>query len=170
MAPHHAAEPLSLCALLRQQRPTRVALTVDHGPSGGGSLPLLDRLRELEVSATFFLICDHLNRAATFPWRALDGGHQLGNQLCRDGFSIRLSPGAFERQLLQAEKEIARASGSTAAQPRWFVLVNVHPGAIEVFHDRVDTLKATLETVRRLVPELRRRGYGFCRLEELSEA
>ena len=50
---------------------------------------------------------------------------------------------------------------------RWFVLRNVHPGAILVMHDRPDTIAATLSTLRSVIPELRRRGYRFVRLEEL---
>jgi peptidoglycan/xylan/chitin deacetylase (PgdA/CDA1 family) len=51
---------------------------------------------------------------------------------------------------------------------RWFVLRNVHPGAILVMHDRPDTIAATLSTLRSVIPELRRRGYRFVGLEELT--
>jgi peptidoglycan/xylan/chitin deacetylase (PgdA/CDA1 family) len=47
----------------------------------------------------------------------------------------------------------------------WFVLRNVHPGAILVLHDRPDTIAATLATLRAVVPELRRRGYSFVTLD-----
>jgi peptidoglycan/xylan/chitin deacetylase (PgdA/CDA1 family) len=50
---------------------------------------------------------------------------------------------------------------------RWFVLHNAHPGAILVLHDRPDTLPATLELLRQVVPALRQRGYRFVRLERL---
>ena len=49
----------------------------------------------------------------------------------------------------------------------WFVLSNAHPGAILVLHDRPDTLPATMELLRRVVPDLRRRGYRFVALDRL---
>jgi peptidoglycan/xylan/chitin deacetylase (PgdA/CDA1 family) len=52
---------------------------------------------------------------------------------------------------------------------RRFVLANVHPGGILVLHDRPDTIEATLATLRAVVPELRRCGYGFVSLETLLE-
>ena len=50
---------------------------------------------------------------------------------------------------------------------RWFVLINAHPGAILVLHDRPDTLPATMELLRQVVPALRRRGYRFVSLDRL---
>ena len=49
----------------------------------------------------------------------------------------------------------------------WFVLRNTHPGAILVLHDRPDTLPATIELLRRVVPALRQRGYRFVSLDHL---
>ena len=49
----------------------------------------------------------------------------------------------------------------------WFVLCNAHPGAILVLHDRPDTLPATIELLRRVVPALRQRGYRFVSLDRL---
>lgn len=50
---------------------------------------------------------------------------------------------------------------------RWFVLTNAHPGAILVLHDRPDTLLATMNLLRQVVPALRRRGYRFVTLNRL---
>jgi peptidoglycan/xylan/chitin deacetylase (PgdA/CDA1 family) len=52
----------------------------------------------------------------------------------------------------------------------WFVLRNAHPGAILVLHDRPDTLPATMELLRLVVPALRRRGYRFVSLDRLLNA
>lgn len=49
----------------------------------------------------------------------------------------------------------------------WFVLRNAHPDAILVLHNRPDTLPATIELLRRVVPALRQRGYRFVRLDRL---
>lgn len=58
--------------------------------------------------------------------------------------------------------------------PRWFlrrfILANVHPGAIVVLHDRSDTLAATIDTLRVVVPVLKRRGYRFVTLDALVAA
>jgi hypothetical protein len=47
----------------------------------------------------------------------------------------------------------------------WFVFRNAHPGAILVLHDQPDTLPATIELLRRVVPALRQCGYRFVSLE-----
>lgn len=49
----------------------------------------------------------------------------------------------------------------------WFVLSNAHPGGILVLHDRPDTLPATMELLRQVVPVLRQRGYRFVTLDDL---
>jgi peptidoglycan/xylan/chitin deacetylase (PgdA/CDA1 family) len=49
----------------------------------------------------------------------------------------------------------------------WFVLRNAHPHAILVLHDRPDTLPATIELLRQVVPALRQRGYRFGSLDRL---
>ena len=57
--------------------------------------------------------------------------------------------------------------------PAWmarFVLRNAHPGAILVLHDRPDTLPATMELLRLVVPALRQRGYRFVSLDRLLNA
>jgi len=62
----------------------------------------------------------------------------------------------------------------TSHPPRWFLsrflLLNAHPGAVIVLHDRPDTLATTLHTLRRVVPALQRRGYRFVRLDALAAA
>jgi peptidoglycan/xylan/chitin deacetylase (PgdA/CDA1 family) len=50
---------------------------------------------------------------------------------------------------------------------RWFVGVNLHPGAILVLHDRPDTLAATLATLEAVVSDLRQRGYQVVGLDQL---
>jgi peptidoglycan/xylan/chitin deacetylase (PgdA/CDA1 family) len=189
-----------------------VALTLDDGPSGAGSLELLDLLRDLQVPATLFLIGDHLPRGgAGFVARALAEGHQIGNHMATDSISACLPPKAFRNQLRRTDAalrlaaaprhlplhwfrpgggwfhramlEILNAEGyrlvlasvfpfDTNHPPLWFLrrflLANVHPGAILVLHDRPDTIAATLQTVAAVVPELRRRGYRFVGLDQLT--
>ena len=191
-------------------RQKRLALTIDDGPSGPGSEALLALLRELEVPATFFLIGSHLERDHRFARRALQQGHDLGNHLWRDERSAALAPAAFQQQLSDTERAIARAAAPARLHWRWFrpgggrfhrpmldalaarsyrlvlgsifpwdtlrpplwfvrlfVRLNAHPGGILVLHDTPDLSGRTLETLRLIVPDLRRRGYRFVPLQEL---
>ena len=105
------------CAPGRQKR---LALSIDDGPSGPGSEALLDLLRELQVPATFFLIGSHLERDHRFPRRALQQGHDLGNHLWYDERSAALAPAAFQQQLGDTERAIARAAAPAQLRCRWF--------------------------------------------------
>ena len=105
------------CAPGRQKR---LALSIDDGPSGPGSDALLDLLRELQVPATFFLIGSHLERDHRFPRRALQQGHDLGNHLWCDERSAALAPAAFQQQLSDTERAIARAAAPAQVRWRWF--------------------------------------------------
>ncbi|MFW6692404.1 polysaccharide deacetylase family protein [Streptomyces sp. MAR4 CNX-425] len=53
--------------------------------------------------------------------------------------------------------------GAVAAE----VLTRVRPGSVVVLHVTRSAAPVTEEAVRRIVPELRRRGYGFARVSEL---
>ncbi len=99
----------------------RLALTLDDGPSGPGSLALLDLLRELEVPATLFLIGEHLPRAGEgFVARALAEGHQIGNHMATDSVSARLPPEAFAAQLQRTEAALRAAAAPRQLPLRWF--------------------------------------------------
>ncbi len=191
-------------------RPMRLALTIDDGPSGPGSEALLALLKELQVPATFFLIGSHLVRDQRFARRALQQGHDLGNHLWCDERSAALAPAAFQQQLADTERAIARAAAPAQLHWRWFrpgggwfhraildalaarsyrlvlgsifpwdtlrpplwfvrlfVRLNAHPGGILVLHDTPALSGRTLETLRLIVPDLRRRGYRFVPLQEL---
>jgi peptidoglycan/xylan/chitin deacetylase (PgdA/CDA1 family) len=49
-----------------------------------------------------------------------------------------------------------------------YVLSNVHPGAVVVLHDRGARGRRTAETLRRVLPALRHRGYRVTTLSELA--
>jgi peptidoglycan/xylan/chitin deacetylase (PgdA/CDA1 family) len=79
------------------------------------------------------------------------------------------------RQLQAAGYRLALGSVfplDTNHPPGWFLrrflLLNAHPGAVIVLHDRPDTLPATLHTLRQVVPLLQRRGYRFVTLDGLE--
>lgn len=61
----------------------------------------------------------------------------------------------------------------TLRPPLWFVRLfvrlNAHPGGILVLHDTPALSGRTLDTLRLIVPDLRRRGYRFVPLAELLD-
>ncbi len=53
---------------------------------------------------------------------------------------------------------------------RLFVRLNAHPGGILVLHDTPALSDRTAQTLRRVVPDLRRLGYRFVSLTELLDS
>lgn len=49
----------------------------------------------------------------------------------------------------------------------WHILRNAHPGAVIVLHDGAADRQRTVETLRRVLPALRQRGYRVVTLSEL---
>ncbi len=188
----------------------RLALSLDDGPSGPGSEALLELLRQLELPATFFLIGSHLPLDPSFPRRALEQGHSLGNHLWRDERASALPRPVFLRQLQATERAIEAAAAPQRLSWRWFrpgqawfhpamlawlapqgyrlvlgsifpwdtlrpplwfvrrfVAINAHPGGILVLHDTPALSGRTLQILRLIIPDLRRRGYRFVPLAEL---
>ncbi len=50
------------------------------------------------------------------------------------------------------------------------ILLNARPGAVIVLHDGIGTGRQTVSVLRRVLPELQRRGYRVVTLSELAEA
>jgi peptidoglycan-N-acetylglucosamine deacetylase len=84
-----------------------VALTIDDGPDSASTPLILAELRRHEARATFFLITDRLRGQELLMERLMAEGHELGNHFTRDRPSIRLSPSAFEADLLRAHRHLA---------------------------------------------------------------
>lgn len=93
---------------------------------------------------------------------------------------FRPGGGRFHRAMLDAlaARRYRLVLGSifpwdTLRPPLWFVRLfvrlNAHPGGILVLHDTPALSGRTLDTLRRVVPELRRRGYRFVPLQELLD-
>jgi peptidoglycan/xylan/chitin deacetylase (PgdA/CDA1 family) len=80
-----------------------VALTIDDGPDPVTTPALLDVLARNEAHATFFIITSRVPGHEGVLRRMVAEGHELGNHLCRDEPSIRLSPEEFERQLVDSD-------------------------------------------------------------------
>ena len=82
--------------------PKVVALTIDDGPSEK-TAEILAVLEAHKVKATFFNISGNLPGHEAAVRQAVASGHELANHLTADEASIRLTPDAFEADLLSAE-------------------------------------------------------------------
>ena len=122
------------------------------------------RLSSLDFRQSFDRAAEDLHRAAE--------PHALSLRWFRPG------GGWIRSSMLQtvAEKGYRLVLGSVfpwdtfhppLALMRWFVLRNVHPGAILIIHDRTDTVQASMELLYHVVPLLRQRGYRFVDLDRL---
>ena len=95
--------------LYRVPVPKRViALTIDDGPDPVSTPAILEELQRHGARATFFLITDRLRDQDSLVTRLSAEGHEVGNHFTRDRPGIRLSPLEFERDLLQADRQLAR--------------------------------------------------------------
>lgn len=94
-----------------------VALTIDDGPDFSSTPLILAELRRQRARATFFLITERIAGQDRLVRSVLAEGHELGNHFTRDRPSFRLSPGAFEADLLQAHQVLAPYGASRWARP-----------------------------------------------------
>ncbi|MGH7674283.1 MAG: chitin deacetylase family protein [Gemmatimonadales bacterium] len=86
----------------------RVALTIDDGPDATTTPRILDILARHHARATFFLISSRVAGNEGVVSRIVAEGHELGNHLTRDEPSSRLSAGAFEAALVEADSLLSR--------------------------------------------------------------
>jgi peptidoglycan/xylan/chitin deacetylase (PgdA/CDA1 family) len=85
-------------------------------------MALLDLLEELAIPATLFAIGERVRRHPGMAARAAAGGHELGNHMDRDQWSILLGREAFLRQLDATTAAISAdlAAAGQTARLRWF--------------------------------------------------
>jgi peptidoglycan/xylan/chitin deacetylase (PgdA/CDA1 family) len=114
---------------VRGPRDRRVlALTVDDFPGSGadrpgsGAMALLDLLGELAIPATFFAIGERVRQHPAMLARAANAGHELGNHMARDQWSLALGRETFvqQRDDTTAAIEDDVAAAGTRAPLRWF--------------------------------------------------
>lgn len=110
-------------------RSRNISLTIDDFPSSGladskgGSIALLDSLQELEVPTTFFCIGERVDSNPGVVAHALQAGHEVGNHMARDQWSILLSKEKFIEQLDYTAKAIQKDLITFGLPPislRWF--------------------------------------------------
>ena len=108
-----------------------VALTIDDGPTpgniGGKSTKLIleaitkhnQQLNDSQyhVSATFFIITEHLSDNSTIIDQIIDQGHEIANHGTRDRKTSTLSKQLFEKDFTEANEKLVHLSH----QPiRWY--------------------------------------------------
>jgi peptidoglycan/xylan/chitin deacetylase (PgdA/CDA1 family) len=94
-----------------------VALTIDDGPDSSSTPLILAELRRQKARATFFLITERVPGQERLVRTIVSEGHELGNHFTSDRASIRLSPSAFEADLLLAHQVLAPYGAVRWARP-----------------------------------------------------
>jgi peptidoglycan/xylan/chitin deacetylase (PgdA/CDA1 family) len=97
--------------------PGRVGLTFDDGPETGAVDGFLEALRELDVSATFFVVGEQVRRSPDAARRIVEAGHEIACHGYRHLNHLRLTPRATIRDLRAARDTI---TGETGAEIRHF--------------------------------------------------
>jgi peptidoglycan-N-acetylglucosamine deacetylase len=105
------------CLYRVSTRAPLVALTIDDGPDPSSTPLILAELRRHEARATFFLIAERVRGQEQLVRAIVSQGHELGNHFTRDRPSVRLSPSAFEADLLLAHQELAPYGDVKWARP-----------------------------------------------------
>lgn len=98
--------------------PQLIALTIDDGPSPA-TAEMLAVLARYDARATFFNISAHLPGHEAVVRQTVRAGHELGNHLTADEPSIRLTPAAFESDLLAAEQALLPYLEEIDTSLRW---------------------------------------------------
>jgi peptidoglycan-N-acetylglucosamine deacetylase len=104
-------------ALAGRGRPDHIALTFDDGPHPYGTPAILDVLAEHQVSATFFLIAEALERHPDLGRRIADDGHEIAVHGWNHRPLPAVSPWSTLAAIRRARDVIAEI---TCATPRWF--------------------------------------------------
>jgi peptidoglycan/xylan/chitin deacetylase (PgdA/CDA1 family) len=105
-----------------------LALTIDDFPSSGadrpeaGTMALLDLLGELDIPVTFFAIGEQVSKHPGMAARAVAAGHELGNHMWRNQWSVTLGREGFLQQLDDTTAAIKDDLAAADQRPslRWF--------------------------------------------------
>lgn len=101
----------------------RLALTFDDGPTEQFTAQVLDVLQQYDVTATFFLIGELVQRYPDLLRRTLDAGHEVGNHTFDHYSSATQAPDEVRRTVERGADAVAELLGE---RPRWFRPVKGH--------------------------------------------
>jgi peptidoglycan/xylan/chitin deacetylase (PgdA/CDA1 family) len=167
-----------------------IALTIDDAPSFY-TAQILDILKENDAKATFFVIGGQVAGREGELRDLVEAGMELGNHAMHDEASRALTNAQLEEQIKDVERMIddAYSSGNVNGEPaRYFrpgsgffstrmremarelgyrlVLSMLKPGGIIICHDRRSW---TVPMLRKVVPEMKRRGWRITTVSGLLE-
>lgn len=91
--------------------PRLIALTFDDGPYPVTTPLLLDRLRDLRVPATFFLIGDDAAHYPELTKRIAEDGNEIGNHTYTHPDLDRIAPSQVTAELERAKETLVALSG-----------------------------------------------------------
>ncbi len=92
--------------------PGRVGLTFDDGPEAGAVDAFLETLRELDVTATFFVVGEQVRRSPDSARRIVEAGHEIACHGYRHLNHLRLTPPATIADLRNARDTITGETGT----------------------------------------------------------
>ncbi len=87
-----------------------VLLTFDDGPHPKGTPAVLEVLREAEMTATFFLVGEQVERCPQLAVEIASAGHELALHCYRHRCLLRLTPRQVHDDLRRAEATIGEAT------------------------------------------------------------
>jgi peptidoglycan/xylan/chitin deacetylase (PgdA/CDA1 family) len=91
------------------------ALTFDDGPHAQGTPAVLELLARAEVTATFFLVGEQIERNRTLAAEIVAAGHTIGLHCHRHRNLLRLTPRQVRGDIDRAEALIGEATGLAPA-------------------------------------------------------
>jgi len=112
------AGPVAAAFALRRrvERSAGIALTFDDGPHADGTPAVLDVLAEMNVTATFFLVGEQVEREPELVAKIVAAGHEVGIHCFRHRSLLRLSPRETSADIMRAARTIA----AIGARPRLY--------------------------------------------------
>ena len=99
--------------------PRLIALTFDDGPYPVMTPLLLDRLRDLGVRATFFLIGDDAVHYPELTKRIAESGNEIGNHTFSHPDLDRIAPSPVTAELEKAKENLVALTGERS--PAWLM-------------------------------------------------
>lgn len=110
------AAPGDLCRWRGPRAGGAVALTFDDGPHPEGTPAVLDRLDDLGLRATFFVLGTAVERFPDLVGETVRRGHQVETHGYRHGHHLVHGPRWVERDLSRADAAMA----AVGVRPRWY--------------------------------------------------
>lgn len=94
------------------------SLTIDDAPSSM-TAEILNVLKKYNITATFFIMSNRVEKYQAVIRRMVQEGHTLGNHLTQDEPSIDLSDQEFEQKLLQCDAVLSLYQNQTKGHTKW---------------------------------------------------